>query len=86
MSATGRVTGISEDGGRCVFTFWAKTGVATRLTATGHANGDHTECGPVEEPLGFMVGVNYEAELKYVAVSGESIQSERVPMTLPRPT
>lgn len=84
--ATGRVTGISENGGKCVFTFWAETGVATRLTGSGHAAGDHTECGPVSEPLGFMIGVNYEAELKYIAGSGTSTTSERVPFSLPRPS
>ena len=86
LLATGRVTGVSETGGTCSFTFWADTGVATRLTSEGRAVGDHTECVPVGEPLGFMVGVNYEVVLKYVALSGESVQSERVPMVLPRPS
>ena len=86
MVATGSVSGISETGGECSFTFWAETGVATRLRGTGTADGDHTTCGPVDEPLGFMVGVNYEVELKYQSLAGATIVSERVPMVLPRPS
>lgn len=84
--ASGTVTGLSEDGGKCVFTFWADTGVATRLTGEGRAADGRTDCGPVEEPLGFMIGVNYEVELKYVSNSGEIVQSVRVAMVLPRVT
>ncbi|HLP23990.1 MAG TPA: hypothetical protein VK139_08140 [Microbacteriaceae bacterium] len=83
--ATGMVTGVSETGGKCVFTFWARTGVATRLSGEGRAEGDHTACGPVDEALGFLIGVHYEAELKYISPSGEEFMSERMPFELPRP-
>ena len=86
LTATGSVAGLSESGGRCDFTFWAENGEATRLSGTGRAADGHTECGPVNQPLGFLPRVNYEAELRYVSVSGETFVSERVPMTLPRPT
>jgi hypothetical protein len=83
--ASGRVEGISESGGLCSFTFWAVTGAATRLTGEGKAAGDHTDCGPVSEAVGFFVGVTYSVELKYAPVSGEAVTSERVPMVLPSP-
>jgi hypothetical protein len=85
LTASGRVEGISESGGLCSFTFWAVTGAATRLTGEGKAAGDHTDCGPVSEAVGFFVGVTYSVELKYAPVSGEAVTSERVPMVLPSP-
>ena len=85
LTASGRVDGISESGGLCSFTFWAVTGAATRLTGEGKAAGDHTDCGPVTEAIGFFVGVTYTVELKYGPVSGNAVTSERIPMVLPSP-
>jgi hypothetical protein len=83
--ATGTVTGL-EPGGRCVFTFWAASGAATRLSKEGSPDGNSVACGPVKEGIGFMVGGSYEVELKYVPVEGEEIVSERIPMSIPKPT
>ena len=86
LSATGSVSGVAEDGGKCIFTFWADSGAATRLSGPGTSDGVRTACGPVTEALGFLVGGSYEVELRYESISGESVASERVPMLLPRPT
>ena len=86
MQATGSVSGVSEDGGKCVFTFWADSGAATRLTGPGQATGLRTDCGPVKEAVGFLVGGTYQVELTYGALSGETVKGARVPMVLPVPT
>ena len=85
LTASGTVTGIAESGGLCSFTFWAVTGAATRLTGEGTAAGDHTDCGPVAEAVGFFVGITYSVELKYVALDDSTVTSERFPMVLPTP-
>lgn len=85
LTASGTVAGISESGGTCSFTFWAVTGAATRLTGEGRAAGDHTDCGPVTEAVGFFVGVTYSVTLKYIALDGTETTSEKYPMVLPSP-
>lgn len=86
MMATGSVSGVAESGGTCIFTFWADSGAATRLTGPGEAAGLRTACGPVKEAVGFLVGGSYEVELKYEAVDGEVVTGDRVAMTLPTPS
>lgn len=86
MQAYGAISGVSEDGGKCSFTFYAITGAATRLTTTGKAAGDHTTCGPVEEAIGFLIGGTYSVDLKYVSLAGQEYHSERFEMILPTPT
>lgn len=86
ITASGTVTGIAENDGRCIFTFWASSGAATRLSGPGKAAGDHVACGPVDEEVGFLVGGTYSVELKYQPVAGDPVTSERYPMTLPTPS
>lgn len=85
VTVSGTVTGIAETGGRCVFTFWAESGAATRLSGTGVAEGDHTVCGPEQQILGFMVGGAYSVELSYEPLDGDAVTGERTPLTLPTP-
>lgn len=85
VSVSGVVTGIAETGGRCSFTFWAHSGAATRLSGTGTADGDHTNCGPELQGLGFMVGGTYTVELKYEPLDGDAVTGEKIPLVLPTP-
>lgn len=85
VTASGIVTGVAEDGGLCMFTFWADNGEATRLSGDGRRDGDHTACGPVSEPLGFMRGERYDVQLTYESLTGKRVTSDRFPMELPNP-
>lgn len=76
--AEGLVLGVSEDGGRCRFTFWADNGAASRLTGEGAATSDGTRCGPVSERAGTILPLgHYEVELRYDSATG-SIASPRI--------
>ena len=65
LLASGTVSGVAEDGGLCQFTFWAENGEASRLTTTGVAAGDHSECPEVGEAATMLLPGSYELVLTY---------------------
>ncbi len=84
VTASGHVTGVAEDGGTCRFTFHASNGAASRLTATGVADGDRTTCGPVSEQL-FILSPpgSYEVTLRYESDTTARVESDATPLVLP---
>lgn len=82
LTATGYVTGVSEDGGTCKFTFWSVSGGgASRLTSTGSADGSRTSCGTVSEQATMLLPGDYEVDLTYESDAGTAT-GERLPVTV----
>jgi len=83
LTASGHVTGVSESGGTCRFTFWSMSGGgASRLTSTATAAGDRTVCGEVSEQATMLLPGGYERELSYES-GGTTVKSARVPVSIP---
>ena len=82
LTVSGHVTGVAEDGGTCMYTFWSAGGGASRLTAKGTAAGDRTVCAEVSEQATMLLPGEYEVELTYESDSGTA-KSERTPVTVP---
>ena len=85
LTASGTVSGVAESGGTCKFTFWSKSGGgASRLTSSGAAAGDHTDCGEDSEQATMLLPGEYEVDLTYESLDGETSVGERVPVTVTR--
>ena len=65
LVADGYVDGLSEDGGKCSFTFWSEGGGASRLSSTGKADGSRTACPQVDERTRTLWPGSYTAVLTY---------------------
>jgi glyoxylate carboligase len=80
--ATGYVSGVIEDGGRCVFEFTHAADVVT-IEQAGVADRMSTSCSSGQVPLERFDRGTWMAVLAYEGLSGETTTSEPIDLEIP---